>query len=97
MAYAVDGTPEELDAFAQVEFAAHWERPGYTVELNASSPFDSEYIAFLKQAYSVDLEWLKQSSNGKGSIYRDSKEQGSHMPTIFVDKTNCLLYLVMTD
>lgn len=97
MAYAVDGTPGELDAFALAEFAAHWKRPEYSVELNASSPFDSEYIAFLERAYSVDLEWLRQSSNGNGSIYHDSKDQGSRMPTIFVDKANCVLYFVMTD
>lgn len=97
MAYAVDGTAEELDTFAQTEFLAHWEKPGYTVELNAKSPFDSAYITFLKEAYSVDLEWLKQSSAATGSIYRDSNEQGSHMPTIFVDKANGVLYFVMTD
>ena len=97
MAYAVYGACGELDAFAQAEFAAHWEKPGFTVELNASSPFDLEYIASLKQAYSVDLEWLKQSSNASGSIYRDAQGQGSHMPTIFVDKANCVLYFVMTD
>lgn len=97
MAYAVDGSPKELEAFAQAEFAAHWESPGFTIDLNSRSPFDSKYVKFLQHAYSVDLEWLEESAEETGNIYRDSKKQGSHMPTIFVDKAKGVLYLVMTD
>lgn len=97
MAYAVDGTPEDLASFAQTEFAAHWANIDYNLESNSSSPFDADYVALLERAYSVNLDWLKKSVNATGSVYRSSKEHSSHTPTIFVDSKNGVLYFVMTD
>lgn len=97
MAYAVDGTPEDLDSFAQAEFAVHRAKAAFTLEPNSNSPFDTENIAMLERAYSVNLDWLRKSVNATGSIYRCSNEDVSHMPTIFVDTANGVLYFVMTD
>ena len=97
MAYAVDGTLEDLDSFAKAEFAAHRTNTGVDVEPNTESPFDHQYVEFLERGFAVDLEWLKRTINVTGTTYRDKNGQVSHMPTIYVDKTNGVLYFVMTD
>lgn len=97
LAYAVDGTPEDLDSFAQAEIAAHWAKTDFTLKPNSSSPFEAEYVAMLKRAYSVNLDWLRKSVNVTGSVYRYSNEDVSYKPTIFVDDANGILYFVMTD
>ena len=97
IAYAVDGTPADLHSFAESEFESHWDNPGFAIERNTQSPFDPQYISFLRSAYSADLAWLEKSSGVIGSVYRGAKRQGSHVPLIFVDEENGMLYFVMTD
>ncbi len=97
MAYAVDGTLEDLDAFAVAEFTAHWRGPEVDVETNTVSPFDHDYLESLEHGFSVDLEWLKGAVDSTGDMYRDANGQVSHMPTIFVDPAGGVLYFVMTD
>ncbi len=90
-------THSELDLFAQAEFVAHWDKPTVVMKDDQSTPFGDDYINSLEDAYGVKLDWLRYSKSGKGTIYRDSESRGSHMPSIFVDKTNSMLYFVMTD
>ncbi len=97
MAYAVDGKLADLHSFAESELESHWDKPGFAVERNTQSPFDPEYISFLRNAYSTDLAWLEKSSGAIGSVYRGAKRQGSHVPLVFVDEENGMLYFVMTD
>lgn len=96
-AYAVNGDPSKLDLFAQAEFAAHWDKPTVARKDDQSTPFGDDYISFLEEGYAVKLDWLRDSKSGMGTVYRDSKNRVSHMPTIFVDKTKAMLYFVMTD
>ncbi|MEM7478695.1 MAG: hypothetical protein AAF483_27235 [Planctomycetota bacterium] len=95
-AFAVDGSPNELIEFARAEFAAHWDAPKTRVTESTTSPFSSDQISFLEEAYAVDLEWLRASVGRKGTIFRAANGEVSHMPTIFVDPSG-LLYFVMTD
>ncbi|MCA9218268.1 MAG: hypothetical protein KDB27_34605 [Planctomycetales bacterium] len=97
MAYAVDGSQKDLHAFAKAEFAAHWDKPAWILTRNVESPFDADYIAFWEQSYGVELDWLRDAIGASGSVYVDAAEQGSHVPHIFIDETNGILYFVMTD
>lgn len=97
LAYSVNGEPNDLDLFARAEIAAHWKKPKAITKDDQSTPFDDDYISFLEDAYGVKLDWLRGSKSGIGTVYRDSERRGSHMPSIFVDKTNSMLYFVMTD
>jgi hypothetical protein len=97
LAYAVDGTLADLHSFAELEFESHWDNPGLAVERNTQSPFDPKYISFLRYAYSTNLAWLEKSSGASGSVYRGAKRRGSHVPLIFVDEENGMLYFLMTD
>ncbi len=96
-AYAVDGELDDLYRFAQAEFAAHSDKPTVLAKDDQSTPFDDDYISFREDAYGVKLDWLRDSKSGMGTVYRDSESRGSHMPCIFVDKTNSMLYFVMSD
>jgi hypothetical protein len=96
-AYAVDGELDDLYRSAQAEFAAHLDKPIVVAKDDQASPFDDDYISSLEDAYGVKLDWLRDSESGMGTVYRDSESRGSHMPCIFVDKTNSMLYFVMTD
>ena len=96
-AYAVDGKLSDLDEFAQKEFRAHSDNPQIVINENQSTPFDDEHISFLEEGYGVRLDWLRDSKGGTGNIYLDSKSRASHMPRIFVDESNSMLYFVMTD
>lgn len=96
-AYTVNGELSELDQFAQAEFVAHWNKPKVVTKDDQSTPFDDDYISSLEAGYAVKLHWLRDSKSGMGTVYRDSENRVSHMPTIFVDKTNAMLYFVMTD
>ncbi len=96
-AYAVDGELYDLDRFAQAEFAAHSDKPIVLAKDDQPTPFGDDYISFLEDAYGVKLDWLRDSKSGTGTIYVDSESRVSHMARIFVDKTNSMLYFVMTD
>ncbi len=95
-AYAVDGELDDLDQFAQAEFAAYSDKPIVLAKDDQPTPFGDDFILSREDAYGVKLDWLRDSKSGTGTIYVDSESRG-HMPRIFVDKTNSMLYFVMTD
>ena len=97
LAYAVDGESSDLEQFALKELAAHAPEREVSVANDQPSPFDAESIQFLERAYSVQLDWLRETENHQGSILRDSGSSSSQIPIIFIDKENGLLYLVFTD
>ncbi|MEQ1827414.1 MAG: hypothetical protein ABL921_15760 [Pirellula sp.] len=96
-AYAVDGAPDDLDDFAKNEFLAHWNKPKAEAQFDQPSPFDAGTISFLEKAYRVKLTWLLAPESSRGTVYRDSEKGSSQSPTIFVDRTNGMLYSVITD
>lgn len=97
LAYAVDGEKNDLQAFALREFASHPDAPEVKVQHEVQSPFDADQIAFLESAYAVELDWLLAVQRSRGSVFHDAGERTTHMPTIFIDSHNAILYLVRTD
>jgi hypothetical protein len=61
------------------------------------SPFDADQIAFLESSYDVKLDWLLVVQHSRGSVFHDAGDRTSHMPVIFIDNRDSILYFVQTD
>jgi hypothetical protein len=97
LAYAVDGENNDLQAFALREFASNADSPDVKRQHEVQSPFDADQIAFLESAYAVKLDWLLAAQHSRGSVFHDAGKRTSHMPTIFIDNRDSILYFVQTD
>lgn len=102
-AYRFTAPVSDLHTHALAEFAAfgsNWGQPNLTPSIrnNVESPFDAEYLAFLK-SFDADASWLAAPLNAKGTIYNFDANLNDvpRRPTIFVDETNGVLYFVVTD
>ena len=97
LAYAVDGDESDLQALALKEFASHPDAPDVKVEDEVQSPFDGDLIAFLESSYAVKLDWFIAQQHSRGSVFHDAGGRTSHTATIFIDKSDSILYFVRTD
>ncbi|MCA9197504.1 MAG: hypothetical protein KDA87_08205 [Planctomycetales bacterium] len=103
-AYRFTAPVSDLHSHAMTELAAfgsNWSQPNATpfIRSNVKSPFDAEYLAFLKKSFDADASWLAAPLNTKGTIYNFDANLNDvpRRPTIFVDETNGVLYFVVTD
>ena len=95
MAYRFSGTVSELKKFANSEMANSWNRPTVAVESNARSPFDADRLKDCGDTFGLQLDWMTAPKGARGSIYTGGRR--SHVPVIFVDEQNGVLYYLVTD
>lgn len=97
-AFAVEGSPADLQAFALRECAAFRGVVETREEIEAGFPFSEESIHFWEKTYGVKLDWLRGHETSLGMLIQgDQGQEGRRNPRVFIDPAKGLLILVATD
>ncbi|MBB02619.1 MAG: hypothetical protein CMJ47_08240 [Planctomyces sp.] len=87
-----DHAVKEMHA-KQTDHRDHFE---IEVARNEPSPFSEQMVEFDRDMR-LDTSWILPEPDATGTIYRPKDGLLSHRPVIFVDETNEIVYLRMTD